>query len=155
MTRITRSWGAHSLPACVRAARVHVFGALAEITSRFHRRERRGHEEQKDLRRFRRFTQIRHSGVVIPSSFDIRHSAFGIFKTSVISVASSPRRMEPQGCERHRWVKPRGRNEWERVKSIRPTADVVFPSHSCSFVSIRLPRRSPATAGRRRVSIRG
>ena len=24
-------------------------------------------------------------------------------------------RMEPQGCERHRWVKPRGRNKRERV----------------------------------------
>jgi hypothetical protein len=24
-------------------------------------------------------------------------------------------RMEPQGCERHRWVKPTGRNERERV----------------------------------------
>jgi hypothetical protein len=48
-------------------------GKVAEITSRFHRR---GHEEQKEFRRLRRFTQIRHSGVVIPSSFDIHPSAF-------------------------------------------------------------------------------
>jgi len=27
----------------------------------------------------------------------------------------SPRRMEPQGCERHGWVEPRGRKERERV----------------------------------------
>jgi hypothetical protein len=26
--------------------------------------------------------------------------------------------MEPQGCERHRWVRPRGRLEWERVSQI-------------------------------------
>src|SRR5437667_12722698 len=32
---------------------------------------------------------------------------------------------EPQGCERHRWVKPRGRKERERVKSIRPSADLM------------------------------
>ena len=25
---------------------------------------------------------------------------------------------EPQGCERHRCVKPRGRHEWERVSQI-------------------------------------
>jgi len=36
------------------------------------------------------------------------------------SVRWRTRRMEPQGCERHRWVKPRGRKERERVsQSVR------------------------------------
>jgi hypothetical protein len=36
------------------------------------------------------------------------------------SVRWRTRRMEPQGCTRHRWVKPRGRNERERVsQSVR------------------------------------
>ena len=75
MTRIARIWGAHSLPPCAGGSRA-CFGGLAEITSQFHHRGRGGHKKQKEFRRFRRFTQIRHSGVVIPSSFDIRHSAF-------------------------------------------------------------------------------
>jgi hypothetical protein len=32
----------------------------------------------------------------------------------------SPQRMEPQGRERHGWVKPRGRNERERVSKSVP-----------------------------------
>jgi hypothetical protein len=31
--------------------------------------------------------------------------------------------MEPQGCERHRWVEPRGRNERERVSQNLPSLD--------------------------------
>ena len=34
------------------------------------------------------------------------------------SAGSERVSMEPQGCERHRWVKPRGRHEWERVSQI-------------------------------------
>jgi hypothetical protein len=40
-----------------------------------------------------------------------------------ICIVGSPRRMEPQGCERHRWAKPRGRNERAVSESIHPVAD--------------------------------
>ena len=36
-------------------------------------------------------------------------------------------RMEPQGCERHRWVKPRGRNERERVSQNLRSLDAILP----------------------------
>src|SRR5438093_8616839 len=39
-------------------------------------------------------------------------------------------RMKPQGCERHRWVKPRGRNERERVsrnlRSLQPQQKAIL-----------------------------
>jgi hypothetical protein len=37
-------------------------------------------------------------------------------------ISDSPRRMEPQGCERHGWVKPRGRKKRERVSQSAPHA---------------------------------
>jgi hypothetical protein len=82
-----------------------------EITSRFHRRGHGGHKEQKEFRRLHRlcrFTQIRHSGVVISSSFDIRASSS---RTSVSSVVvcslpivgrcntSTPQRINPASAK--------------------------------------------------------
>src|SRR5207248_9000390 len=61
-------------------------------------------------------------------------------------------RMEPRGRERHRWAKPRGRNEWERMSqalyvlssvtiSRSPTAT---PLWSCrAFVAIVQAARLP------------
>jgi hypothetical protein len=47
------------------------------------------------------------------------------------SAISLPRRTEPQGCERHRWVKPRGRNERERVsQSVRGRTWFCLPIHA-------------------------
>ena len=65
------------------------------------------------------------------SEFQLKAADAAMFATANQSVGGfdvrcSPSRMEPQGCERHRWVKPRGRNERERVKSIRPSADLMF-----------------------------
>jgi hypothetical protein len=59
----------------------------------------RERERNKTRRRISRYAQI-----------DL------VFASSQRVKCHMPRsRMEPQGCERHRWVKPRGRNERARV----------------------------------------
>src|SRR5436190_22969593 len=44
-----------------------------------------------------------------------RERLFGNSLGEKLVPRCSPRQMEPQGCERHRWVTPRGRKERERV----------------------------------------
>ncbi len=53
------------------------------------------------------------------------------------AAPGSPRRMEPHGCERHRWVKPRGRNERERMsqsvlwRTVIDAAPLALNTHYC------------------------
>jgi hypothetical protein len=60
-----------------------------------------------------RKTRLRVARLSRRSRTKADHSSLPLFCVSTIQFAAG--RMEPKGCERHRWVKPRGRKERERI----------------------------------------
>src|SRR5256885_6185207 len=60
-------------------------------------------------------------------------------------------RMEPLGYERHRWVKPRGRNKRGRMSQVFRSLDTTpfpFPDDQCLNGRARLSRRMNKESGR-------
>ena len=69
--------------------------------------------------------------------FTLRSNRFSLREFAAENIKMPCSRMEPQGCERHRWVKPRGRNKRERVSQSFRSSDAT-PIARRQFPRLRL-----------------